>query len=131
MAQETLNIAEMSTQFSVSHRTLRFYEDKGLLSPVRLGMSRHYTKRDGVRLKLILQWKKYGFALDEIRHLLDLYETDGGALAQAQYLRRLANTRREELEEERDKLNDTLKNLSALNSELTKVKGVCNSQTAA
>ena len=50
MSRETLNISEMSTLFGVSHRTLRFYEDKGLLSPVRLGMSRHYTKRDCARL---------------------------------------------------------------------------------
>ena len=68
--ERTLTIAEMAASFGVSHRSLRFYEERGLLHPRRDGTSRHYYPRDVVRLQLVLKGKKLGFSLDEIARLI-------------------------------------------------------------
>ncbi len=68
-----VNIQEMCKLFQVSPRTLRFYESKELLSPIRKGQHRLFTKRDRGRMKLIMQGKRFGFSLEEIRQLLNLY----------------------------------------------------------
>ena len=73
MSTETLKIREMCDAFDVTPRTLRFYEAKELLFPERAGHKRLFTKRDRARLKLILRGKRFGFSLEEIRQLLDLY----------------------------------------------------------
>ena len=70
----TFSITELSREFEVTTRTIRFYEDQGLLSPERRGRTRIYHKRDRTRLVLILRGKRLGFALGEIRYLLDLYD---------------------------------------------------------
>ncbi len=75
MTQNDLNtIGEMCTTFAVTPRTLRFYEAKELLFPIREGQKRLFTKRDRARLKLILQGKRFGFSLEDIRQLLNLYD---------------------------------------------------------
>ena len=71
---ETMTIREMCDAFDVTPRTLRFYEAKELLFPIREGQKRLFTKRDRARLKLILRGKRFGFSLEEIRQLLDLYD---------------------------------------------------------
>ena len=76
MSTTTMTIREMCTAFDVTPRTLRFYEAKELLFPERQGQKRLFTKRDRARLKLILRGKRFGFSLEEIRQLLDLYDTD-------------------------------------------------------
>ncbi|WP_183856140.1 MerR family transcriptional regulator [Prosthecomicrobium pneumaticum] len=74
-------IGDLAREFDVTLRTLRFYEDKGLLSPRREGLNRLYSRRDRSRLKLILMGKKVGFSLAEIKEMLDLYDLkDGQAL---------------------------------------------------
>ncbi|MCA8883665.1 MAG: MerR family DNA-binding transcriptional regulator [Rhodobacteraceae bacterium] len=73
---ETMTIREMCDAFEVTPRTLRFYESKELLSPIREGQKRLFTRRDRARLKLILRGKRFGFSLEEIRQLLDLYHAD-------------------------------------------------------
>ena len=70
----TYSITELSREFEVTTRTIRFYEDQGLLSPERRGRTRIYHKRDRTRLVLILRGKRLGFSLGEIRYLLDLYD---------------------------------------------------------
>ncbi|MEN9456888.1 MAG: hypothetical protein RL210_2407 [Pseudomonadota bacterium] len=70
----TFSITELSREFEVTTRTIRFYEDQGLLSPERRGRTRIYHKRDRTRLVLILRGKRLGFSLGEIRYLLDLYD---------------------------------------------------------
>ena len=75
-------IRELVNEFGVTARTLRFYEDKGLLSPERAGQSRIYKRRDRARLKLILQGKRVGFSLSEIREMLDLYDLRDGQSTQ-------------------------------------------------
>ena len=82
MTTEMLNIREMCDAFDVTPRTLRFYEAKELLFPLREGQRRLFTKRDRARLKLILRGKRFGFSLEEIRQLLDLYHMDDGQEAQ-------------------------------------------------
>ena len=74
MTDDLLTIRQMCDAFDVTPRTLRFYESKELLSPVREGQRRLFTRRDRARLKLILRGKRFGFSLEEIRQLLDLYE---------------------------------------------------------
>lgn len=71
-------IGDLSREFGVTLRTLRFYEDKGLLNPKRQGMTRIYNRRDRARLKLVLMGKKVGFSLVEIKEMLDLYDLKDG-----------------------------------------------------
>lgn len=91
----TYSITELCKEFQVTPRTLRFYEQKGLLSPARRGWTRLFSYRDRARLKLILRGKKVGFSLEEIKELLDLYSLRDGQLTQL----RVASTKlRERLE---------------------------------
>lgn len=69
---------DLRKEFGVTARALRFYQVKGLLNPQRDGMSRNYDRRDRARLCLILKFKRYGFTLQEIKKLLDLYDVDRG-----------------------------------------------------
>lgn len=71
-------IGDLSREFGVTLRTLRFYEDKGLLNPKRQGMTRIYNRRDRARLKLVLMGKKVGFSLVDIKEMLDLYDLKDG-----------------------------------------------------
>lgn len=82
MTTDTMSIRDMCLTFDVTPRTLRFYESKELLFPVRDGQRRLFTKRDRARLKLILRGKRFGFSLEEIRQLLDLYHMNDSQEAQ-------------------------------------------------
>ena len=79
---ETYGISDLAREFEVTTRTIRFYEDKGLLSPLRDGQRRVYGPRDRVRLRLIMRGKRLGFRLDEIRQMIDLYDADPSEVAQ-------------------------------------------------
>ena len=108
MHQEFWSIREMCDQFNVTLRTLRFYESKELLFPTRLGHKRLFTKKCRGRLKLILRGKRFGFSLEDIRQLLELY--DMGDKQQTQLLRtyELAKNKLTDLEEQRDKIEETI-----------------------
>jgi DNA-binding transcriptional MerR regulator len=80
--QTTFTIGELAREFGVTLRTLRFYEDRDLISPRREGLNRIYGRRDRARLKLILLGKKVGFSLTEIREMLDLYDLRDGQSTQ-------------------------------------------------
>jgi len=87
--ERTYTIRQLCVEFSVTARALRFYEDKGLLSPKRDGMNRVYGYRDRARLTLILRGKRVGLSLSEIREILDLYKAeDGGAAQNARSLKK-------------------------------------------
>ena len=75
-ARERYSISDLSEEFGVTARALRFYEDEGLISPLREGLSRVYTRRDRGRLAWILRGKRVGFSLAEIREMIDLYDAD-------------------------------------------------------
>ena len=101
----------MCDQFNVTPRTLRFYEAKELLFPTRQGHKRLFTKRCRGRLKLILRGKRFGFSLEDIRQLLELY--DMGDKQQTQLLRtyELAKSKLIDLEDQRDKMEETITEL--------------------
>ncbi|QUD86009.1 MerR family transcriptional regulator [Phenylobacterium montanum] len=81
--ERTFSIRQLCVEFKVTPRALRFYEDKGLLSPGRDGMNRVYSHRDRARLVLILRGKRVGLSLAEIRDILELYKVDESGAAQA------------------------------------------------
>ena len=101
----------MCDQFNVTPRTLRFYESKELLFPTRQGHKRLFTKRCRGRLKLILRGKRFGFSLEDIRQLLEMY--DMGDKQQTQLLRtyELAKIKLMDLEDQRDKIEETITEL--------------------
>lgn len=78
------SISDLSEEFDVTPRALRFYEDEGLISPIRRGLTRIYTKRDRARLAWILRAKRVGFSLLEIREMIDLYDIGDGRHTQRQ-----------------------------------------------
>lgn len=79
---KTYSITELCREFKVTPRTLRFYEQKGLLAPARRGWTRIFNYRDRARLKLILRGKRVGFSLEEIKEMLDLYQLRDGQMTQ-------------------------------------------------
>ena len=112
MTDDLMTIRQMCDAFDVTARTLRFYEAKELLSPIREGQKRLFTKRDRARLKLILRGKRFGFALEEIRQLLDLY--DMGDQQQTQLIRtvEVAKGHLDDLMRQREELNDAIADLT-------------------
>lgn len=81
-AKTTFTIGDLAREFGTTLRTLRFYEDKGLLHPKRDGQQRLYSRRDRARLNLILRGKRVGFSLNDIREMLDLYDLRDGQVTQ-------------------------------------------------
>ena len=108
MTTETLNIREMCDAFDVTPRTLRFYEAKELLFPLREGQRRLFTKRDRARLKLILRGKRFGFSLEEIRQLLDLYHMNDGQEAQLSKTYVLAEQHLADMEAQKAELEEAI-----------------------
>jgi DNA-binding transcriptional MerR regulator len=108
---DTLTIREMCAAFDVSPRTLRFYEAKELLSPIRLGTRRLFTKQDRARLQLILRGKRFGFSLEEIRQLLDMYDRDGSNEAQLMRTYDIAKDRLAQMEAQRAELDVAIADL--------------------
>jgi DNA-binding transcriptional MerR regulator len=78
LGRETFTISDLSAEFDVTARALRFYEDQGLIAPERQGLARIYSKRDRARLAWILRAKRVGFSLAEIREMIDLYDLNDG-----------------------------------------------------
>jgi DNA-binding transcriptional MerR regulator len=111
LTQEFWTIREMCDQFDVTPRTLRFYEAKELLFPKRQGQKRLFTKKCRGRLKLILRGKRFGFSLEDIRQLLEMY--DMGDQQQTQLLRtyELATDKLTDLKNQRDEIEETIKEL--------------------
>nr|WP_035742974.1 MerR family DNA-binding transcriptional regulator [Haematobacter missouriensis] len=106
-----MTIGEMCAAFDVTPRTLRFYESKELLSPLREGQTRWFTRRDRGRLKLILRGKRFGFSLEEMRQLLDLYDRDGSQITQLSRTRDVAAKRLDDLERRRAELDEAIAEL--------------------
>jgi DNA-binding transcriptional MerR regulator len=111
MAEHAMTIREMCDAFDVTPRTLRFYESKELLFPTRVGQKRLFTRRDRARLKLILRGKRFGFSLEEIRQLLDLYEIDDQQVTQLTKTYEIAKERLVDMEARRAELDDAISDL--------------------
>jgi len=109
-------IAEIAEEFGVTHRTVRYYEDQGLVSPERRGTQRVFHPRDRVRLALVLRGKRIGFDLEKIRRIVDMYDESPGELGQLRYLLEEVAARRAELEQRRADIDTTLAELDELES---------------
>lgn len=109
--QPLRSIQDVANELGVTTRTIRFYEDKGLLEPQRVGTMRVYSKREVGRLQLILRGKRLGFSLREIKEFLDLYDVDALHIEQTRTLLRKVNYRIDALEVQRVALNQTLDEL--------------------
>jgi len=111
MTEDTITIREMCDAFDVTPRTLRFYESKELLFPIRDGQKRLFTKRDRARLKLILRGKRFGFSLEEIRQLLDLYHIGDQQHTQLSRTCEIARDRLADMQQRQDELGRAIDDL--------------------
>ncbi len=123
--RRTYTIGELSQRYAVTPRTIRFYEQEGLLEPERRGQTRIYHDKDRVRLKLTLRGKRLGFSLAEIREVIHLY--DHAPDGDERQLRRMLDI----LDEKRAALNQQLRDIQALQHELDDVEGRCRDSLAA
>lgn len=102
-------IGELAREFDITTRTIRFYEDQGLLAPLREGRKRLFRRRDRARLKLILRGKRLGFTLDEIKETFDLYDDSArGEEAQLRYYLGVLAEKRNKLLRQRQDIDETL-----------------------
>jgi DNA-binding transcriptional MerR regulator len=118
---ELFGITELCRDFGVTPRSVRFYEDKGLLAPRRVGGTRVYTRRDRARLALILRSKAIGASLAEIKHYLDLYGAHGeGRVQQMKFVLERTDKAIAELETRRAHIDATLAELRVINATVRK-----------
>ena len=110
-SEKTMTIREMCDAFDVTPRTLRFYEAKELLFPIRDGQKRLFTRRDRARLKLVLRGKRFGFSLEEIRQLLDLYHMGDQQQTQLARTYDVAKAHLAEMERRREELDAAIAEL--------------------
>lgn len=106
-----MSIGEVAEAHAVTARALRFYEDRGLLTPERRGTVRLFHPRDVVRLELVLRGKRLGFSLDEIARIIDMYDSEPGEVGQLEYLLLQIRDRRVDLEQRRRDIDETLAEL--------------------
>ncbi len=118
---EIYSIGDLAREFDVTHRTIRFYEDRGLLSPKRIGSRRVYSKRDQVRLRLILRGKRLGFSLAEVREMLELYDSAPDERPQLEKFTAALAARREQLERQREEIDEVLGEIRAFERQSKKL----------
>src|SRR5690606_25327611 len=111
---ELTRIGDMARLFGVTLRALRFYEDKGLIQPIRQGTTRLYTKRDRARLRLILLGRKVGFSLREVKQMLDLYDPKGSNTRQLRLVLDKSERQLKRLERQRQALEEAMRDLRDL-----------------
>ena len=109
-----VTVTDLARELGITARTLRFYEDKGLIAPRRLATTRVYTYRERARMILILRGKRLGFSLREIKEYLDLYDADPRQLTQTHALLARIAERRRTLEDRRDAIEQALQGLDDL-----------------
>jgi DNA-binding transcriptional MerR regulator len=114
VATRTWTIGELAREFDVTLRTIRFYEDQGLLAPERQGRTRIFHDRDRVRLQLIMRGRRLGFTLDEIAHVINMYDETPGEAGQLEFLINDIGRRRAALLQKRRDLDEALTELNAL-----------------
>ena len=108
MSVQTWTISELAREFDVTPRTIRFYEDQGIVSPARDGRQRVYGTRERTRLKLALRGKRLGLQLSEIRTLIDMYDSPRDTLPQLKHYREVLAAHRQTLEQQRRDIEDAL-----------------------
>ncbi|MDH3280201.1 MAG: MerR family DNA-binding transcriptional regulator [Gammaproteobacteria bacterium] len=120
----TFSISDLAREFAITTRTIRFYEDRGLIRPARQGRTRVYSPRDRVRLKLILRGKRLGFSLHEIGEIMDMYEHGSGEIGQLKYMLDKLAARRAQLKRQQRDIDLTL-------AEMERIEAQCRTQLAA
>jgi DNA-binding transcriptional MerR regulator len=110
--EDLVRIGEMAKKYGVTLRTLRFYEDKGLLNPQRDGSTRLYTRRDKARLKLILLGRKVGFSLRDVKQMMDLYDPSGSNTKQLRLALDKSEKQLARLQKQRALIDDAINELS-------------------
>jgi DNA-binding transcriptional MerR regulator len=115
------SIGDLSAEFGISTRAIRFYESKGLLSPKRVGSNRIYTRRDRARLIIVLRGKRLGFSLEEIAEYLNLYDADPNQIAQTRKLLKRVESSISELEGKQRDIEQAL-------TELREIRDQCIAQ---
>ncbi|NQZ26879.1 MAG: MerR family DNA-binding transcriptional regulator [Colwellia sp.] len=118
------SISDLSKEFDITTRSIRFYEDQGLLSPARKGQTRIYNQRDKVRLKLILRGKRLGFSLAETGRLFELYDVDKTSATQLNSIMTLITDKKSDLKQQLEDINAVLIELNDLEDNC---KGILNS----
>ncbi len=117
--QRTYTIGELSREFRTTTRTIRYYEQCGLLAPQRQGRSRLYSERERVRLALVMRGRRLGFGLAAIKEMLDLYEVDHSQQEQLVRTLQYGRQRIAQLERQRQEIEDTLQELRAYERRLS------------
>jgi len=109
----TYSISDLSKEFDITTRSIRFYEDQGLLKPKRRGQTRVYHLKDKVRLKLILRGKRLGFSLAETRRLFELYDADKNSISQLHTMLELVEDKKTSLQQQMDDIKVVLMELNS------------------
>jgi len=125
--EDLVRIGEMAKKYGVTLRTLRFYEDKGLLNPKRDGSTRLYTRRDKARLKLILLGRKVGFSLRDVKQMMDLYDPSGSNTKQLRLALDKSEKQLARLQKQRALIDDAINELSG---SMTAVRQMLSERTA-
>ncbi|TKB50837.1 MerR family transcriptional regulator [Ferrimonas aestuarii] len=112
-AEQTFSISDLAREFDITTRSIRFYEDQGLLSPTRRGQTRIYSVQDKVRLKLILRGKRLGFSLAETGRLFDLYDADKSSGTQLHTMLELIDSKKSQLQQQMDDIKVLMMELSS------------------
>ena len=109
---ETFSISELAEEYGVTPRAIRFYEEKGLMSPARNGQDRIYSRRDRVRLHLILRGKRLGFSLSDVAEMINSYDLDDGQVEQLKVTLKKSRERMAALEQQRADIDEALEELT-------------------
>lgn len=129
MAEQFYTVTQLAQSLGITARTVRFYDDKGLVTPSRAGTTRVYTQRDRARLILILRGKRLGFTLLEIKEYLDLYDLDRTQKEQLKMLLKGVRKRIDRLEDQSIALKQTLEELRAIEEQATDALGTVDGPT--
>lgn len=124
MIKPTFSIGELAKLLDITPRSIRFYEEQGLLNPTRQGQTRVYSNTDKVRLKLILRGKRLGFSLAETKTLFELYDSDKNSMAQLKAMLLMT-------EQKRQHMRQQLEDIQMLMTELDDVESRCKEELAA
>lgn len=121
--EQTFTIGELAKEFDITPRSIRFYEEQGLITPSRTGRNRIYNNKDRVRLKLILRGKRLGFSLAEVNNLFELYDTNPDSAIQLETMLSMTDQKRAVLRQQ-------LEDIQMLMGELDEVEARCREELA-
>lgn len=114
MPEQTFSISELAKEFDVTTRSIRFYEDQGLLAPTRNGQTRIYSPKDRVRLKLVLRGKRLGFSLAETKNIFDLYDNEDTGEKQLATMLEMISDKKQQLAQQLIDINAVIDELNEL-----------------